>query len=112
MVLMLKAAEPARGRLYIGVSEGSSTPIIVVSTSIMLDDGVTEVRSRLHDLPLPRGRYSIWVHLETGRQEELIGWHPATSFTLAGTDLDKAPTAVVRLSPVHVRAEWNRHHLG
>jgi hypothetical protein len=109
VVLTLKHAEGSlQGRLYLGVSEGAATPTFLVSTSLLLEGPETVLRCRLHNIPLPRGRYSVWVHVTDGFDDDLVLWHPVTSFVLAGSDLDPAPTAVVRLSPVHVRAEWTR----
>jgi ABC-type polysaccharide/polyol phosphate transport system ATPase subunit len=109
VVITLKAVDtPMRGRLHLGVSEGAATPTFLVSTSLILDRPETTLRCRIHNIPLPRGRYSVWLHFEDERDDELIPWHPVTSFVLAGSDLDPAPKAVVRLAPVHVRADWAR----
>ena len=102
----LDSEAPMRGRLHLGISEGSATPTLLVSTSIMLDSGRTRVRCHVHSVPLPRGRYSVWMHLDNERDDDVLPWHPVGSFVLAGTDLDPAPKAVVRLAPVHVRADW------
>jgi ABC-2 type transport system ATP-binding protein len=90
------------------VSEGAATPIFLVSTFMMLDGPESTLRCRLHNIPLPRGRYSLWIHVADWFDDDLVMWHPVSSFILAGSDLDLAPTAVVRPSPVHVRAEWAR----
>jgi ABC-type polysaccharide/polyol phosphate transport system ATPase subunit len=108
IVLTLDAHESMRGRLHVGISEGSATPMLLVSTPIILEQERMEIRCRMHNVPLPRGRYSVWIYLENAHDDGILPWHPVASFVLAGTDLDPAPTAVVRLSPVHVRAEWDR----
>jgi len=50
----------------------------------------------------------VWLYAETHDDLDLMPWHPAASFQVAGPDLDPAPRAVVRLSPVHVRSAWER----
>ncbi len=104
--LRLRSPRERKGRLHIGVSEGASSPTFLVSTAIALDAGTHDVRCVIDDIPLPRGRFSVWVHMESGSDDDLIPWHPAASFHVAGTDLDPAPRGVVRPSPVHVRSEW------
>jgi ABC-type polysaccharide/polyol phosphate transport system ATPase subunit len=99
-------AQEVRGRLHIGVSEGSAAPVFLVSTAVTLDLGETQIRCRLEGVPLPRGHYSVWLYIESHDDLDVIPWHPVASFVLAGSDLDPAPRAVVRLSPVHVRATW------
>ncbi len=104
----LSAAQEVRGRLHVGVSEGSAAPVFLVSTALTLDPGRTRMRCRLDAVPLPRGHYSVWLYIESHDDLDVIPWHPVASFILAGSDLDPAPRAVVRLSPVHVRATWQR----
>lgn len=104
--LDLAVRHEVRGRLHVGISEGSATPIFLSSTAISLDAGASAVRCVIDGVPLARGRYSVWVYAESHDDVDLTPWHPVASFHLAGTDLDPAPTAVVRLSPVHVRSTW------
>jgi len=104
--LRLYTKEAQEGRLHIGVSEGAATPILLVSTALILDPGETDVVCRIADAPLPRGSYSLWANMDGRGDVELLPWHPAASFELAGTSLDIAPRGIVRLSPVHVRSEW------
>jgi ABC-2 type transport system ATP-binding protein len=92
--------------LHIGVSEGTATPIFSLRRPLYLNVGETEVRCTLPDLPLPRGRYYVWVGM-WGGGNEIVPWHPAVHFDVSGPDLDAAPRAVVRLAPVHVKAEWD-----
>jgi len=106
--LRLFTQAPQHGRLHIGISEGAATPIMLVSTALILDPGETDLRCRISEIPLPRGNYSLWVFMESHDDLELLPWHPAASFDVAGTDLDPAPMGIVRLSPVHVRSEWER----
>jgi hypothetical protein len=108
VVLRLRAERPSRGRLHLGVSEGAATPTLLVSAFLIFDDRDNTIRCRMYNLPLPRGRYSLWLHMEAPDDRDIIPWHPVGSFHLAGSDLDPAPLAVVRLSPAHVRSDWTR----
>jgi ABC-type polysaccharide/polyol phosphate transport system ATPase subunit len=108
VLVTLDSSIAITGRMHLGISEGSATPMLLVSTGVQFGQERVEIRCRMHDLPLPRGRYSVWLYLEDTHDDDIIPWHPAASFILAGTDLDPSPTAVVRLSPVHLRADWVR----
>ncbi len=106
--LLLQAFERERGRLYIGVSEGPGTPTFLVSTEIILDEGDTTVRCHIDNIPLPRGRYFVWICMEAVDDRKLIPWHPAATFEVFGSDLDWAPLGIVRLSSVHVKSDWSQ----
>ncbi len=103
---------PRSGICYVGVSEGPATPIFVLSKDVHLAAGETEIRCSVARLPLPRGRYYAWVGVfATGTGSELLSWHPAAHFDVAGPNLDGGPLAVVRLAPVHVEASWEASRL-
>lgn len=93
------------GALCIGLSEGPATPVVLVRRDVTLPAGETEVRCTIDRLPLPRGRYYLWVGVLTRRQD-LVPWHPAATIDLAGPDLDATPGGILRLAPVHVEASW------
>ncbi|HWH36052.1 MAG TPA: ABC transporter ATP-binding protein [Acidimicrobiales bacterium] len=93
------------GSICLGLSEGTATPIVLLRFDANLPPGPTEVRCRLPRLPLPRGRYYLWVAF-VRRRAELLPWHPAAHFDVIGPDLDSAPLGIMRLSPVHVDAHW------
>src|SRR6478735_3809052 len=59
-------------------------------------------------LPLPRGRYYVWVgaYRYVTHGEELVAWQPVTVFDLYGPELSTAPRGIVRLAPVHVESSW------
>jgi ABC-type polysaccharide/polyol phosphate transport system ATPase subunit len=106
VVLVLRSAQPAAGRVCIGCSEGPAAPIFLLRHDVHLpDDGEVELHCRIENLPLPRGRYYLWVGVFLARGE-LLGWQPATAFDVAGPDLDVGPAGIGRLSPVHVSARW------
>ncbi|MFN2390150.1 MAG: polysaccharide ABC transporter ATP-binding protein [Actinomycetota bacterium] len=106
--LALTSATDAYAGLFLGVSEGAATPIFCVHRDVHLTGDVT-VTCTVPDLPLPRGTFYVWVGLFTSRRKAstLVPWHPAARFDVQGPSLEPAPQGVVRLSPVHVRAEWS-----
>ena len=107
VMLVLRSAQPAAGRVCIGCSEGPAAPIFLLRHDLHLpDDGEVEVRCRIERLPLPRGRFFLWVGVFLARGE-LLSWQPAASFEVAGPDLDVGPPGIGRLSPVHVPAHWD-----
>jgi ABC-type polysaccharide/polyol phosphate transport system ATPase subunit len=109
VTLWLRTPQRERGRLYVGVSEGPGTPTFLISTELLLDDGDTTITCRIEGVPLPRGRYYVWICMESVDDRKLIPWHPAATFDVFGSDLDWAPIGIVRLSPVHVQSDWSQH---
>jgi ABC-type polysaccharide/polyol phosphate transport system ATPase subunit len=100
-------ADTARvAQLHLGVSEGPATPIFVLAHKGDVGVGGLGARCQIPRLPLPRGRYFLWVGVTDHAGRDLLPWHPAASFDVEGPDLDPAPCAVVRLAPVHVPADW------
>lgn len=106
--LTLEAEHARSVNLFLGISEGTAAPIFSVRRDVHLTPGHTEIRCTLRNLPLPRGRYYLW--LSVYRSGELLPWHPTAHFDVIGVDLDPAPKAVVRPSPVHVEAAWDVDH--
>jgi ABC-type polysaccharide/polyol phosphate transport system ATPase subunit len=96
-----------QARIYLGVSEGTHTPIFVLQQELSLSAGETEARCWISRLPLPRGRFFAWVAILDDRGEELLRWQPAADFDVQGPDLDPAPQGIVRLAPVQVQATWD-----
>lgn len=92
--------------VYVGISEGAATPIFVLRTEVNLAAGSTALQCTIPQLPLPHGRYYLWMSVTDRFHEDLIPWHPAMSVDVLGNLLDPAPQAVVRLSPVFVEASW------
>ena len=97
--------------IYLGISEGTSSPIFVLNPGreIALKPGETDFKVTLPQLPLPRGRYSIWLaaYKQWTNGTELLAWQPATQIDVYGPELDAAPRAVVRLTPLYVEASWD-----
>jgi ABC-type polysaccharide/polyol phosphate transport system ATPase subunit len=92
-------------KVFIGVTEGPATPIFVLRHNANLREGVYEVRCRIPRLPLPRGRFYVWVAVFQ-KKNNTVPWQPVARFEVEGQDLDPAPHSIVRLSPVHVESEW------
>jgi ABC-type polysaccharide/polyol phosphate transport system ATPase subunit len=104
--LVVESPTVRAGRLHIGVSEGPATPVFVVRRDLFLAAGETRARCVIRNLPLPRGRFYLWVGMFEGGKRDPLPWHPATRFDVAGPDLDVTPRGIVRLAPVHVDAAW------
>jgi ABC-type polysaccharide/polyol phosphate transport system ATPase subunit len=108
--LTIESDESARAWIYLGISEGAATPIFLLNPGreALLDQGETAVHCSIPSLPLPRGRYYVWIGIYKNwtNGTELLGWQPLTEFDVYGPELDAAPTAVVRLSPLHVESSW------
>jgi ABC-type polysaccharide/polyol phosphate transport system ATPase subunit len=108
--LTLHSDESYRAWIYLGVTEGAATPIFLLNPGreVILEPGETRVKCSIPSLPLPSGRYYVWggIYKNRTQGDELIGWQPMTEFDLYGPELDAAPRAVVRLSPIHVESEW------
>jgi ABC-type polysaccharide/polyol phosphate transport system ATPase subunit len=108
--LTLTTEERERAWIYLGVTEGAATPIFLLNPGreTILEPGRTKVRCTIPALPLPRGRFYVWagVYKNWTQGEELVGWQPLTSFDVYGPELDAAPRAIVRLSPLHVDSDW------
>ena len=74
----------------------------------MIEPGRTEINCTIPSLPLPAGQYYVWggVYRNWTNGEELVAWQPLTDFQVYGPELDAAPRAVVRLSPLHIPSDW------
>ena len=105
ITLVLTSDTPRGADLYLGLSEGTATPIFTLNRPIHLGVGETEIRCTIPHLPLPRGRYYVWVGAWSAGP--LVPWQPAGHVDVEGPDLDPAPRAVVRLAPVFVEATWD-----
>ncbi|MDQ3957309.1 MAG: ABC transporter ATP-binding protein [Actinomycetota bacterium] len=103
---VLESDDAHSARIFLGVSEGTATPIFVLRKDLQLTPGSTEARLTLPRLPLPRGRFFLWVGVFQVKGRDLLPWHPTAHFDVAGPELDDAPRAIVRLAPVHIESEW------
>lgn len=105
--LVVESAETRSGILFLGVSEGTPSPIFLLRRDLQLRSGETEVQCHVPRIPLPRGRFYLWAGILDARAHDLLPWHPVTHFDVSGPDLDPTPRAIARLAPIHVSAEWN-----
>jgi ABC-type polysaccharide/polyol phosphate transport system ATPase subunit len=108
--MTLHSDESYRAWIYLGVTEGAATPIFLMNPGreTIIEPGQTQVKCTIPSLPLPAGKYYLWggIYRNWTQGEELIGWQPLTEFEVYGPELDAAPRAIVRLSPLHVDSEW------
>ena len=104
--VVLEVDKARSGALHIGISEGPSTPIFHVRRDLSMRAGQqVDVRCSIARLPLPRGRFYVWLGMfEKGK--DVLPWHPAAQFEVEGPFLDRPPQAIVRLAPVHVETSW------
>jgi ABC-2 type transport system ATP-binding protein len=111
--LVLESDREYRAWVYLGISEGTASPIFVLNPGreTHLVAGETSVHCSIDRLPLPMGRYYAWVGVydKWTDGEELLGWQPVAQFDVYGPELDRAPRAVVRLAPFHVQSSWEIH---
>jgi ABC-2 type transport system ATP-binding protein len=103
---ILESPEREEGTLYLGVSEGPSRPIFVLHHELSLQNGETEARCVIPHLPLPRGRFYVWVGVFGKTGQDLLPWQPTAEFDVSGPDLHPTPQGIVRLAPVQVPTSW------
>ncbi len=110
VTMTLHSDQRHRAWIYLGVTEGAATPIFLLNPGreVILEPGETRATCSISSLPLPAGRYYLWggIYKNWTQGEELIGWQPLTEFDAYGPELDAAPRAVVRLSPIYVESSW------
>jgi len=109
VTLTLNAPEALDANLFIGVSQGSATPMFVVRHSGSFPAGDFEVRCVLRHVPLSHGRYSLWPAMSGhagGKGRPYLPWRPVMSFDVMGPDSWAVPEGVMVLSPVYVGAEF------
>jgi ABC-type polysaccharide/polyol phosphate transport system ATPase subunit len=108
--LVVDSPDTRLTHVHIGVSEGPATPIFVVGHETTLTAGETELRCSIPHMPLPRGRFYLWLGIFGEIGTDLLPWHPVSQFSVQGPDLDAAPLGVVRLAPIEVAPTWEVEH--
>ncbi len=104
--LEIESDQARSGGLFLGVSEGPATPIFLVQRSVHFSGGRTALTCRISDLPLPRGKFYLWLGVFDGGRHHFLSWQPAAHFDVFGPRLDPAPVGVMRLAPVQPASEW------
>jgi ABC-type polysaccharide/polyol phosphate transport system ATPase subunit len=104
--VVLDSAQTWSASVFLGISEGPGTPIFLLRRDVHLPTGESELRCLIPRLPVPRGRFFVWIAVLDRAGRHLFPWRPVARFDVAGPDLDGGLPAVVRLAPVHVEASW------
>ena len=110
--LELESEEAYRAWVYVGVSEGTATPIFLVNPGreTLFERGKRlKMQCLIDRLPLPKGRFYVWagVYERNRHGPELFPWQAVAQFDVYGPRLDETPRAVVRLAPVQLQSSWN-----
>ncbi len=92
--------------VFLGVSEGTATPVFTVRQRLDLPAGSAKLTCLLGNLPLARGRYSLLGGAYSPDGHALADWQHLMTFETEGEELSAAPRAVVRLAPVVIDTDW------
>ncbi len=65
--IVAESEEAMFGAFHIGVSQGTAMPVFVLRYASSFPEGQFELRCRMHSLPLPKGRYSLWGAMRAPR---------------------------------------------
>ncbi len=107
--IVAESEEPMFGAFHLGVSQGTAMPVFVIRYASSFPQGQFELRCRMQNLPLPKGRYSLWGAMRAPRGSGIsasLPWQPLASFEAYGPNVIRAPNGVMVLSPVYVPTEW------
>ena len=107
--LELRSPEALEANFFLGVSQGSAFPMFIVRYSGSFPAGDFEVTCRMHNLPVSKGRYSLWPAMSGhagGKGKPLLPWRPVMSFDVMGPDAYSLPEGVMVLSNIYVGADW------
>ncbi len=103
--LVLDSPKAIDGELCIGITEGTASPMFVVTGACSLRRGHTSIRCHIPFLPVAAGRYYLWIELDSGDDDVRIPWQPTGPFVVEGKALDRAPMGVMRASAIQIEAE-------
>jgi ABC-type polysaccharide/polyol phosphate transport system ATPase subunit len=92
--------------VVLGISEGTANPMLVSREPVELRDGPNTVTCRIDRLPLPRGRFFVWVAVYLDGQP-LLRWHPATPVEVVGPDLPRLPPGIMRQGRLIADTTWD-----
>jgi ABC-2 type transport system ATP-binding protein len=109
--MTIESDDSYRSWIYLGVTEGAATPIFLLNPGreTLIEPGQTRVHCEIPSLPLPSGRFYVWagIYKNWTNGEELVSWQPVARFDVHGPEIDAAPRAIVRLSPLHIESDWD-----
>jgi ABC-type polysaccharide/polyol phosphate transport system ATPase subunit len=94
-------------RLAVGVTEGPAGPIFMLLQSLHLDAGETTVRCTVRSLPLPKGRFYLWMAAHDAEGRSQMTWHPVAPMDVEGAERLRLPTGVQLMAPLAVPADWS-----
>jgi ABC-type polysaccharide/polyol phosphate transport system ATPase subunit len=103
--LVVDSPEARVSSIHLGVSEGPATPIFLLGHETVLPAGETELRCSIPHLPLPRGRFYLWLGIFES-SGELLPWHPVSQFSVLGPELGASPRGIVRQAPIELAPTW------
>ena len=107
--LTFRSPEEAEADIFVGISLGTAFPMFITKHHGLFPAGDFELKCRLHNIPLPRGRYSVWTAM-TGYGKwsgnPYVPWKPGVSFDTFGPDVLEPPEGVMVAAPLHVGATW------
>jgi ABC-type polysaccharide/polyol phosphate transport system ATPase subunit len=103
--LVVDLPEPRVASVHLGVSEGAATPAFVLGHETFFPAGETELRCSIPHLPLPRGRFYLWLGVFEA-SGDLLPWHPISQFNVLGPELGPTPRGVVRQAPIELAPTW------
>jgi ABC-type polysaccharide/polyol phosphate transport system ATPase subunit len=107
--LTLNAPETLEADFFVGISLGTAFPMFITKYHGLFPAGDFEVKCRLHHIPLPRGRYSVWTAMTGfGKWSEApyMAWKPAASFDAFGPEILDPPEGVIVAAPLYVGTTW------
>jgi ABC-type polysaccharide/polyol phosphate transport system ATPase subunit len=108
--LTLNAPESLEADFFVGISLGTAFPMFITKHHGFFPSGDFEVQCRLHNIPLARGHYSVWIAM-TGfgkwAEAPYLPWKPAVSFDAFGPDILQAPDGVIVAAPLYVGTTWD-----
>lgn len=108
--MVLNSPESLEADFFVGISLGTAFPMFITKHHGLFPSGDFEVRCRLHNIPLPRGRYSVWTAMVGfGKWSETpyLPWKPAASFDAFGPDILDPPEGVMVAAPLYVGTTWD-----
>jgi ABC-type polysaccharide/polyol phosphate transport system ATPase subunit len=108
VLLTVTSVEARTVSLCVGISEGTASPIIFLRRPVSLAAGTTAIECRVASLPLAGGRYFVWAGA-LDKKVDVLPWRPVAAVDVAGPPLDKTPSGIVRLAPVHVETAWSEY---